>query len=301
MGETEPQHELIHRGDLFFLNHPGTDDIFSGYGLAVQPGRNDILVGILMVDRPHPVDPLWLRQVEEIFGEYQLVPMTAAGERGILCRMQIEADSIPYLHRHPFEKVYALQEALQPFLDHPPKPAFRMYWSAEQGVWLSQIQQPNELPEELRDVLKMTGYGCLAVEADIGIVHVCHAPDVDIAGFADQLVISCWQLIKMPTAPLIRLELAILDNPDSRFLFESFLNVADENQANILAQLAGQDNLYLAFYGDDLGYRNARVIPHDIQQWQLLDELTAEAARYWESLPPDNRDYDQAKAMFINS
>jgi len=272
---------------------------FSGYGLAVQLGRNDLLVGVLMVDRPYHVDPLWLRQVEETFGEYQLVPMTAAGERGLLCRMHIDPDSIPHLQRYPYEKAYAIEEALEPFLDHPPNPAFRMHWSVEQGVWLSQIQQPNELPEKLRDVLKMTGYGCLAVEADIGIVHVCHAPDVDIAGFADQPVISCWQLIKMPTAPLIRLELAILDNPDSRFLFESFLNVADEDQANILAQLAGQDNLYLAFYGDDLDYRYARVIPQDIQQWQLLDELTAEAHRYWESLPPEGRDYDQAKAMFI--
>ena len=163
MGETEPQHEIIHRGDLFFLNHPETDDIFSGYGLAIQPGRSDLLVGVLMVDRPHPVDPLWLRQVEETFGEYQLVPMTAAGERGLLCRMHIDSDSIPHLQRYPYEKAYAIQEALELFLDHPPNPAFRMHWSVEQGVWLSQIQQLNELPEELRDVLKMTGYGCLPV------------------------------------------------------------------------------------------------------------------------------------------
>ena len=107
MGEIEPQHEIIHRGDLFFLNHPGPEDVFSGYGLAVQTGRNDLLVGVLMVDRPYPVDPLWLRQVEETFGDYQLVPMTASDERGILCRMHIDPDSIPYLQKYPFEKAYA--------------------------------------------------------------------------------------------------------------------------------------------------------------------------------------------------
>ena len=299
MGELEPQHEHIQRGDLFFLNHPGTEDIFSGYGVALQPGRNDLLVGVLMVDRPYPVDPLWLRQVEEIFGDYQLVSMTAAGERGILCRMQIDPDSIPYLHIHPFEKAYALQEALQPFLEQPPKPSFRMHWSDEQVTWLSQIQRPNELPGELRGILEKTGFGCLAVEADIGVVHVCHAPDADITGFADQPVISRWQLIKMPTAPLIRLELVILDHPNSPFLFESFLNVGEEEQANILAQLAGQDKLYLVFYGDDLRYRYTKIIPHDIQQWQLLDELTVEAHDYWESLQPEERDFDRAKAMFM--
>ena len=299
MGEIEPQHEIIHRGDLFFLNHPGPEDVFSGYGLAVQTGRNDLLVGVLMVDRPYPVDPLWLRQVEETFGDYQLVPMTASEERGILCRMHIDPDSIPYLQKYPFEKAYALQEALEPFLDQPPNPAFRMHWSADQGVWRSQIQRPNELPEEMRSVLEMTGYGCLSVEADIGVVHVCHAPDADIVSFADHAIVSRWQLIKMPTAPLIRLELVILDHPDSPFLFESFLNVAEDDQANNLAQLAGQDKLYLAFYGDDLEYRYARVIPHEIQQWQLLDELTAEAHRYWESLSPEARDYDQAKAVFM--
>lgn len=298
MAEFEPQHEQINRGDLFFLTHPGTEDIFSGFGLAHQPGRNDLLVGVLMVDRPNPVDPLWLRQVEQTFGGYQLVPVTAAGERGILCRMHIEPDSHNHLHQYPFEKAYALQESLKPFLDKPPKPAFRMHWSHEQRTWLSQIQHPNELPEELQAILQTTGYGCLAVEADIGVVHICHASDEDIASFVNQPVMKRWQLIKMPTAPLIRLELEILDDPDYPFLFESFLNVAEEGQAKILAQLAGQERLYLAFYGDDLGYRHTKVVPHDIQSWQLLDELILEAEKYWSQLAPERRDFDLAKKLF---
>jgi hypothetical protein len=94
------------------------------------------------------------------------------------------------------------------------------------------------LPPEIREVIKRTGYGCLAVEADLGIVHVCHASDRDIDGFRNDPVCYQWQLIEMATAPLIRLEFIVMDNPDNPYLFESFLNAAEEDQAIVLAQLA---------------------------------------------------------------
>ena len=301
MGEREPFKECIQRGDIYLLIHPGAEGIFSGYGLATTSGRNDALVGLLMVDRPYKVDPSWLNRVEEVFGEYQLVPMAASGERGILCRMQIDIDSIQHLQKYPFENTNTVQQALLPLLDSPPKPVFKMFWDPEHYLWRSQIQYPNELPEELKAMLKKTGYGCLAAEADIGVVHVCHAPDIDIVGFVEKPVISRWQLIKMPNAPLIRLELIIIDNPVNPFRFESFLNVAEEDQAFILAQLANQESLYLAFYGDDLEYKYTKSIPHDFQQWQLLDEFTEEAKCYWESIPQEEQDFDKAKAIFISN
>ena len=42
-------------GQLFFLRHPGSDFTFSGYGLASEAGRKDLLVGLVMVDRPRPI------------------------------------------------------------------------------------------------------------------------------------------------------------------------------------------------------------------------------------------------------
>jgi hypothetical protein len=69
----------------------------------------------------------------------------------------------------------------------------------------------------------------------------------------------------MPTARLIRLELIILDKPHNPFRFESFLNVASEDQLNILAELANQENLYLTFYGDSFSYQYTKVIPHNFQ------------------------------------
>jgi hypothetical protein len=75
--------------------------------------------------------------------------------------------------------------------------------------------------------------------------------------------------------------------------------VAEEDQANILAQLASQDRLYLAFYGDDLDYRYTKIIEHDEQQWQQLDELVDRAGSYWSELSPEERDFDRAKAEFM--
>jgi Ca-activated chloride channel homolog len=89
----------------------------------------------------------------------------------------------------------------------------------------------------------------------------------------------------MPTAPLIRLELDMLDRPENPYRFESFLNVATEDQAQVLAELASQEELYLAVYGDDLCYRYTVAIPHGEQQWQQPDELVATAAATGPSSP----------------
>ena len=95
------------------------------------------------------------------------------------------------------------------------------------------------------------------------------------------------------------LDLAILDNPFNPYRFESFLNVAQEDQARVLARLANQDRLYLAFYGDSLTHRFTKIVEHDEQQWQYLDELVSEAIDYWDQIPPEQRDFDRAKAEFM--
>lgn len=258
-----------------------------------------------MVDRPKPADPEWLEEVEATFGECHLVAMTATGERGIACQMQIEPESLPYLRQYPGEKATAIQTALEPLLEDPPKPVFTLRWDEEVRLWRSQFAPTDELPGEIREVFERTGYGCLAAETNIGVIHVCHAADGDIEGFANKPVLYQWQLIKMrsdeghPLAPLIRLEMTILDDLVNPYKFESFLDVAQEDQARVLAQLANQDRLYLAFYGDDLTHRFTKIIGHDEQQWQYLDELVAEAIDYWGEIPPEQRDFDRAKAEFM--
>ena len=144
------------------------------------------------------------------------------------------------------------------------------------------------------------GYGCLAVESTVGVLHLCHAPDRDIEGFRGKPALTKWQLIEMPTAPLVRLEAVIYDDPIQPYRFESFLNVGEEDQLNVLAELAGQEELHLVFFGDDLEYRFTKSLPHDEQQWQQLDGIISRALAYWEHLPPAQRDFDWAKAAFMN-
>ena len=159
----------------------------------------------------------------------------------------------------------------------------------------------NELGRTLREVFRGSGYGCLAVETDIGVVHICHAADTDIELFAGAPIRYQWQLVKMPTAPLIRLQIDILDRPSNPYRFECFFNPADEAQANMLAQLANQSELYLAFYGDDLTHRFTKTVAHDNRQWQRLDELAFAAMEYLEQITPAERDFDRAKADFMGA
>ena len=299
MPERNPQKEVFGRGELLYLSHPGSERVFAGYGLTVQPHYPQFLVGLLMVDRPHPVNQQWLKEVEGAFGEYQLVAMTATGERGIVCQMQIEPSSLSYLSRFPSAKSEAIKTVLTPLLRHPPAPCFTLHWDDEAQSWKSQIAVSNALPPEIKDVFTQTGYGCLAVESNRGVVHVCHAPSRDIKGFIGKPIRCQWQLIKMPTAPLVRLEMTVIDNPFQPYKLESFLNVAADDQARILAQLANQDHLLLAFYGDNLEYELSLTVTHGEQQWQQLDELMAQALRYWRTLPQKVRDFDKAKAEFL--
>jgi hypothetical protein len=299
MSEREPRKETIGRGELYYLGHSGTSDMFSGYGLTQRAGSREFLVGLLMVDRPTPANPLWLMEIEEAFGEYQLMPMTATGERGIVCQMQIDAGSLEYLKRFPGSKSGAIREALGPLLDNPPKPSFVLSWDRLRRLWVSELAVIGQLPAEIREVFEHQGYGCLAAETNMGVVHICHAADRDIESFRNKPVLYQWQLINMPSAPLLRFEITIIDDPTNPYRFESFLNVEDEDQARVLAALGSQEELHFAFYGDDLNYEFTRSVPYDEPQWQQLDELIERALRHLKTIPLEERHFDRAKELFM--
>jgi hypothetical protein len=42
-----------------------------------------------------------------------------------------------------------------------------------------------------------------------------------------------------------------------------------------------------------------KVVDHDRQQWQYLDELVSEAINYRDQIPPEQRDFDRARAEFM--
>ena len=97
-------------------------------------------------------------------------------------------------------------------------------WDLCGPQWRSAADRPIELPDGLREVFQEYGHGCAAYETDDLVIHACHASTTDIAGFDRMPAGAQWQLIRMPSAPLIRLELSIYDRPDRPFRFESFLN-----------------------------------------------------------------------------
>ena len=124
---------------ILFLWHPGTTDIFSGYGLVVAPAH---LVGLLMVDRPEPVDANWLETIERTFGSYQLTAMTTGGERGMVCQMRIAEASMQHLCVLPHPDIGALRDALRPLLDDLPAVTLHLTWSADHAYWMSRIIEP---------------------------------------------------------------------------------------------------------------------------------------------------------------
>jgi hypothetical protein len=300
-GEHRPQEsgkETIDRSQLYFLHHPHTPDTFSGYGLTMQARSKDFLVGLLMVDRPQPADPAWLAEVEDTFGACQLVPMTQTGERGIACQMVIEPESQTALRSFQTEQAAAIVQALTPLLEALPAPCFRLRWDAAQKLWVSELVRPFELPPALQDAFRQTGFGCVATEASIGVVHVCYAADADVAGFAGKPVICEWQCALLPSAPVLRLRAVIVDQPQNPYRFESFLNVGHEDDARLLEQLLVQEQLYLTFYGEDLAHRFTKVVGQSEAQRAELAEVVAVARAHWERIPEGERDVERAKVAF---
>jgi hypothetical protein len=129
-----------HRGHaILFLWHPGTTDIFSGYGLVLAPSH---LVGLILVDRPEPVDAHWLETIERTFGSYQLTAMTQNGDRGLVCQMMIAEDSMQYLRVLPHPHLGELRDTLAPLLEAMPAVTLHLAWSAEHALWMSRIMDP---------------------------------------------------------------------------------------------------------------------------------------------------------------
>jgi hypothetical protein len=126
----------VARDDLLFLWHPDTPCVISGFGLAIQA---DLLIGLLMIDRPHLVSEDWLDEIESTFGGYELYALTATHERGIACQMRVKADSLSYVRSLDTPLAQLLRQALMPLLAQPPQPRFVMQWDPGQHLWTSKF------------------------------------------------------------------------------------------------------------------------------------------------------------------
>ena len=129
--------------ELRYLWHPGTRDIFSGYGLVLTPVH---LVGLVMIDRPTVADPHWLAEVEKTFGAYQLAVMTQGGERGMVCQMRIARESLPYLTTFAHPLTLTIRNALKPLLKDPPAVTLCLTWEGARRCWVSTIVKGGDDP-----------------------------------------------------------------------------------------------------------------------------------------------------------
>ena len=129
----------IHERPLIFLWHPGTREMFSGYGLPLAPAH---LVGLVMVDRPRAADPTWLEEINRTFGGYQLVPMTQDGARGIVCQMHVAEDSRVHLRVIRSARSEEVRQTLLPLLENLPAVTLAVSWDEPSGCWVSTIVRP---------------------------------------------------------------------------------------------------------------------------------------------------------------
>lgn len=142
--------DLVRRGDLLFLTHPGSNGLFSGCGVVVGSGNLEHLIGLLLVDRPRPVSPAWLRRVRAQFGDYQLYPMTRSGERGMACQMWIAEESRIYLQKLDEPFAHLMQEALLTLLIYPPAPQFTLSWHKPSHMWHSRFREDEKQESQVR-------------------------------------------------------------------------------------------------------------------------------------------------------
>ena len=148
--------------------------------------ESDHLVGLLMVDRPEPADPAWLEQISEVYGECELVPMTQNGDRGLLCRMQIDEESLPHLRQDISGQSVDIQQALAPLLVAPPAPKLRLSWDEEASLWRSELDMENVLPTEIRELFERTWVMVVWHWRPIRISFMFATPQISIFRFSRQ-------------------------------------------------------------------------------------------------------------------
>ena len=126
--------DMVKPQELLFLHHEHTESIFSAYGLPTSIYHQ--LKGILMVDRPKPVEKTWLDQIESLYGSYELYQMTEGGERGLACLMNIEDSSWQYIKSFNFPLASPIVDIISSM---SPLVTLNMSWDDHSRLWVSRI------------------------------------------------------------------------------------------------------------------------------------------------------------------
>lgn len=166
------------------------------------------------------------------------------------------------------------------------------------------IEQPGEplhpspLLPELAEFLQDYEYACVTQATDQGTVFVLKAPARDIASTRGPVPVHITHELYMhEAAPVIRIVLMLVDDPTSPLAFETFVNVADEQQRADYAALITQDTLLLLFYDESLTHRLSKRVQNSSRTELpiMLNKADAEIA----IIGQDMVDFEVAKSAVM--
>jgi hypothetical protein len=159
---------------------------------------------------------------------------------------------------------------------------------------------PNALPAELAGFLKVQPYACLSQATDRGTVLVLKAPGHEIERVRGQIPIQLrHELYQYPMAPVMRMVVALYDQPARPLAFETFVNVEDPQQRADYAALATQPELHLLFYDEHLAHRLTKGVAH--QARESVPAVLKKADELFRAIPEDEFSFEIAKATVLRT
>ncbi len=158
--------------------------------------------------------------------------------------------------------------------------------------------QPNELPEEMADFLREQEYACLLWATDQGTVFVAKAPAQEIESLRGNIPVHVrHELYDHPRSPVIRTVVTWYDQPDAPLALESFTNVSDPQQRDDYQDLARRGALTFLFYDQTLSHRLSKRVGNTDPE--TITRIATVAAELAARIPPDELDFDRAKADVV--
>lgn len=154
---------------------------------------------------------------------------------------------------------------------------------------------PFALPPEIVEAIQDDEYACVTIATEEGTALLAKIPSMDIEDLHGTYPVQVrHELLGHPASPVIRITATLYDDPQRPFLLETFINPDDPHQRADYAALAGQEDLRLYFYDEIHQFRLAKAVVNRARERIPLVLETADALLA--SIPPEDRDFDRAKA-----
>ena len=158
--------------------------------------------------------------------------------------------------------------------------------------------EPAILPPDLADFLRTKDVACLMQETTHGTVFVVKLPATEITSLSGRVPIHIrHELYHHPAAPVIRTVVRIYDRPDNPLGLETFTNVEQDDQRADFARLAGQENIYLLFYDEELNHRLSKGMGN--VEPEVIEDIIDKADALRDRIKPELYDFDRAKADIV--